>query len=221
MNHSCHKCGHTIEDGRPFCSECGAPQIRVILPEAPAPALAADGAAVGGNLAAEPVFPSDAASPVPASWSHSLRPSALAAAVAILLTLLGLNPFVGAFGAGWLTVALSRHRGAATTLRPATGARLGAMSGLVLFGLSTLFETLAVVVLHKGGELRDAMLDKIQQVSSRYPSPQVQPFIDFVKTPEGFAFMMAGSVIFGLLAFIALGSVGGAVGAAFLGRRRS
>ena len=33
MDHPCYKCGHSIEDGKPFCSQCGAPQIRVAMPE--------------------------------------------------------------------------------------------------------------------------------------------------------------------------------------------
>ena len=34
MDHSCYKCGHSVEDGKPFCGQCGAPQIRVPMPEA-------------------------------------------------------------------------------------------------------------------------------------------------------------------------------------------
>ena len=82
-----------------------------------------------------------------------------------------------------------------------------------------IFETLGVAVLHKGAELRSQMMEKIQQAAARYPGPEVQPFLDFAKSPEGFAFMMVASVIFGLAAFVVLGSLGGALGAAFQGRR--
>src|ERR1700722_13430012 len=34
MDQSCYKCGHTVENGKAFCSQCGAPQIRVVMPEA-------------------------------------------------------------------------------------------------------------------------------------------------------------------------------------------
>jgi hypothetical protein len=218
MNHPCHKCGHTIEDGKPFCAECGAPQIRVMLPEAAVePIIAAGGALLVGRAEAEPVLHGESANPLAVGWSHDLRPCALAAAVAIVLSFLGLNPFVAALGAGWLAIVFSRRRGL-SALRPATGARLGAMSGLLLFGMSTIFETLAVVVLHKGAEVKGEMLDKIRQVSERYPGPQVQPFLDFVRTPEGFAFMMIGSVLFALVGFIVLAGLGGAVAAAVLGR---
>jgi hypothetical protein len=98
------------------------------------------------------------------------------------------------------------------------GARLGAFSGFLLFGVSTIFETLAVAVLHKGAEIRSEMMDKVQQAVARYPGPEVQSFLDFAKSPDGFAFMMVASVIFGLVVFIILGSIGGALGATFLRR---
>jgi MFS family permease len=219
MNYPCHKCGRTLEEGRPFCPDCGAPQIRVILPEAnPQPVLAGEGAVLQGHAEALPVLPSDSASALPAPWSHDLKPCGLAAIIAIALSLVGLNPFVAALAAGWLAVTFSRRRMLGTALKPAAGGRLGALTGLLIFGISTIFETLAVVLLHKGAELRSEMLDKVQQVAQRYPGPEVQPLIDFVKTPEGFAFMMVGSVIFGLVAFIALSGLGGALGAWFLGR---
>ncbi len=207
-----------IEDGKPFCPECGAPQIRVVLPESPAPAAVAGEAAVlAGHAQPEPALHGEPSNPLAAGRFHDLKPCALAAGIAIVLSFLGLNPFVAALGAGGLATVFSGRR-ALATLPPAMGARLGAMSGLLLFGFSTLFETLAVVLLHKGAELRAQMLDKVQQISQRYPGAQVQPFLDFVKTPEGFAFMMAGSVVFALVAFIALGSAGGAIAAAVLGR---
>jgi MFS family permease len=221
MNYSCHKCGRTLEEGRPFCPDCGAPQIRVVLPEpSPEPALAGDGAVLQEHAEAVHVLPSDSANALPPGWSHDLKPCALAAAIAITLSLVGLNPFVAALAAGWLAVTFSRRRTLGSALRPGTGARLGAITGLLIFGMSTIFETLAVVLLHKGAELRSEMLDKVQQVAQRYPGPEVQPFVDFIKTPEGFALIMVGSVIFGLIAFIALGGVGGALGAWFLGRNQ-
>ncbi|HZW94173.1 MAG TPA: zinc ribbon domain-containing protein [Candidatus Eremiobacteraceae bacterium] len=220
MDHSCHKCGHSIEDGKPFCLQCGAPQIRVTLPEPPSPlVLAADGAVAAGDAEVEAVLPGITANALPESWSRDMKPCTLAAAIALVLTFLGLNPFVAALGTGLLAVVFSRRRGLGIVIRPAAGARLGAISGLLLFGMSTIFETLAFAFLHKGGELRNEMMDKIQQAAARYPGPEVQPFLDFAKSPGGFAFMMVASVIFGLLAFIALGSLGGALGARFMGRR--
>jgi hypothetical protein len=88
----------------------------------------------------------------------------------------------------------------------------------MFFAMSTILQLLAVAVLHKGAEIRSEMLDKVQQAAARYPGPEVQPFLDFAKTPDGFATIMVGSVMFGLVAFIVLGSCGGALGASLLGR---
>lgn len=221
MDHPCHKCGHSIEDGKPFCSQCGAPQIRVAVPETFAEATPqADGGArafdreVGSSASGIPV-----GSPPPVSGASDLRPCALAAIVAVGLTALRLNPFVAALGAGFLAIAFSRRRGPGTLVRGGSGARLGAVSGILFFAMSTVLELLAVALLHKGAEIRSQMLDKVQQAAARYPGPEVQPFLDFVKAPDGFAIMMVASVIFGLLAFVVLGSCGGALGAALLGRR--
>lgn len=218
MNHPCHRCGHIIEDGKPFCPQCGAPQIRVVLPETPQPALAGDTGILAANAEQESALPPERVSAIAAGASSDLKSCGLAATVAIALTFLGLNPFVAALGAGWLAVVFAR-RGRVGRLQPSKGARLGAITGFFLFGISTILETLAVVILHKGAELRGEMLNKVQQMAERYPGPEVQPFLDFVRTPEGFAFMLVGSVIFGLIGFILLGSAGGGICAAFLGRR--
>jgi zinc-ribbon domain len=220
MDHPCHKCGHTIEDGKPFCSQCGAPQIRVAIPETFVEAAPqGDGSvrALDRELA-----PSSSVIPIgslPGSEAHTLRPCALAAIVAVGLTALGLNPFVASLGAGFLAVAFYRRGGPGISIRSGSGAKLGAVSGVLFFAMSTILELLAVALLHKGAEIRGQMLDKIQQAAARYPGPEVQPFLDFVKSPDGFAIMMVASVIFGLLAFVVLGTCGGALGAALLGRR--
>jgi len=219
MDHPCHKCGHSIEDGKAFCSECGAPQIRVAMPEVPEQLTpASDGAmpVLGRDVA--PVFPGTPAGALPVRLSPTMQSCALAAAVAVGLTLLGLNAFVAALSTGFLAVVFFRRRGPGTALRAAAGARLGALSGLMFFGAATILQTLAVAVLHKGAEIRGEMIDKFQQAAARYPGPELQPLLDFVKSPNGFAFMMVVSLIVGCVALIVLGSLGGALGAALLGR---
>jgi hypothetical protein len=220
MDHPCYKCGHSIEDGKAFCSQCSAPQIRVIVPEVVAePVPAGHGLPPGPENELELGYPAVPASTLPGFWSHEARPCALAAAVAVLLVFLGLNPFVAALGAGSLAVVFSRRGSSGAAIRAGAGARLGALSGLLLFGASTVFEALAVAVLHRGGEIRNEMMDKVQQAATRYPSSKVQPFLDFVKSPGGLTFLIVASLIFGLVAFIALGSLGGYLGATFLRRR--
>jgi len=218
MDHQCYKCGQNIEDGKPFCPQCGAPQIRVAMAEAAAElAHAGDIAApaLGHELSLE-------ASGVPATslarW-HQAQPAALAAGVALLLIPLGLNPFVAALGTGFLAVVFARRRGPGSGIRTAAGARLGALSGLFFFGTLTFLVTLAVAVLHKGAEVRGQLIDKFQQAAARYPGPDVPSFLDFARSPSGLAFLLGTLLIFGFVACIALGAIGGALGASFLGRR--
>jgi len=219
MDHPCHKCGNSVEDGKAFCSQCGAPQIRVAMPEPSLELVPASGGAVPAlNGEVGPSFSGIPSVPLSLSWAHALQPCALAAAVALGLTVLGLNPFVAALGTGFLAVAFSRRRGPGPLIRGGAGGRLGALSGLLFFGASTILQTLAVAVLHKGAEIKSEQLDKLQQWATRYPGPEVQPFLDFVKSPDGFAILMVASLIVACVAFIVLGSFGGALGAALLGR---
>jgi hypothetical protein len=219
MDHPCYKCSHSVEDGKAFCAYCGAPQIRVAIAEVQTtPAVAED-----RIVQALPFDVRSDAQSVPAALLAGgrfdrLRPCALAAMIAAVPMFFGVSPFLAALGAGFLTIAFLRS-GHAGAIGAATGAKLGALSGLLLFALSTILEMLAVALLHKGAEIRSQMMEKIQQAAAHYPGPEVQPFLDFVRTPAGFTAMLVGSLIFGLIAFVVLGSCGGALGASLLGRR--
>ena len=63
------------------------------------------------------------------------------------------------------------------------------------------------------------MLDSLQQASARYTDPQMQPTLDFLRSSGGLVLMMVFLLIFGFLAFLVLGTIGGALGGAVLGRR--
>src|SRR5271163_4437797 len=86
MDHPCHKCGHSIEDGKAFCTECGAPQIRVTIPEAaPEPIPASDEPAPGLAHEAEPGFSGVSFTSLSTRLPSAVRPCALAAGVAAVL----------------------------------------------------------------------------------------------------------------------------------------
>lgn len=219
MDHPCYKCGHSIEDGKPFCPQCGAPQIRVAAVEvATGPAPTGDIVLPALRGKRDLASSSLGASSLLVGSYHAVKPCALAAAVALLLLLLRVNPFAAALGAGFLAVIFSRRR-PGSGIGAAAGARLGALSGLFFFSMLTILEASAVAILHKGAEVRSEIIDKIQQAAARYPGPEVQPFLDFAKSPGGLAIMMGASLIFGFVVFVLLGSLGGALGAAILGRR--
>jgi hypothetical protein len=220
MEHLCHKCGQGVEDGVAFCSHCGAPQIRVaIAQEPPVVALASESSSATGSA----VLPADQA---PASgtlavlWPHALPACAIAALAAALLMCLGLMvPFLAMLGTGFLAVVLYRRRAAGSVLRAWTGAQIGAASGLFCFGMAAIIEAIAVALFHSGGQIRNKMLEAIQQASSRTSDPQTQQVFDYFKSPPGMAVMMIFVIFFALISFIVLGGVGGSLGGVLFGRR--
>jgi hypothetical protein len=128
-------------------------------------------------------------------------------------------PLIAALGAGFLAVAFYRRRNPGTVIQPGTGARLGAISGLLCFGMTAILEAGVAVVRHKGEEIRKFLLDAVQQTAVRYSDPQYQPGLDFLRSPSGLVFMMVFLMIFFFLAFLLLGALGGSLGGAILGRK--
>jgi hypothetical protein len=211
MEQSCYKCGHMIDEGRPFCPHCSAPQIRV--------APLAEVASVPQVAAALPASETVPVLAVPMHWSHAVRPCALAALVGLLLMTLGLHPLVAMLVVGFLGVVFYRQGKPGVSLTAGAGARLGALSGLLWFAMSCILEAGVVLVWHKGPEIRQGLLAVIDQAASRTSDPQALAVFDRFKTPEGIEFLMVAGLIVGFLASVALGALGGVLAAKVLGRR--
>jgi hypothetical protein len=152
-------------------------------------------------------------------WAGKLQPCAFAALISVFLIALGLNPFVAMLGAGMLAVIFSRRRSPEFVIKAGTGARLGAISGLFCFGMSATLEAIVLAVFHKGPELRNAMLQVIQQAAARTNDPQVTAALDYFKSPQGLAVMLLFALVSAFFASIILGSIGGALAGVFLGQR--
>jgi hypothetical protein len=220
MEHSCHSCHQAVEDGVPFCQHCGAPQIRVAAVE---PVLASESASVDAqsprSLDALQATDNVPTISLPIQWSNALSACALAAAIAAVLMALGLMvPFLAVAGAGFLAVVFYRRRNSGVMIKAATGARLGAVSGLLCFGMSAVLEALALAIFHKGAALRGKMLEAIQQAGSRTTDPQAVAMLDYLKSPAGMAVVIVVVLIFAFVAFVVLSSLGGALGGTILGR---
>lgn len=198
-----------MEDGTPFCAQCGAPQIRV-----------------GGAESAEPhSYPGVAGSPsYPGStsiqWSQALPSAALAGLIAAGLMFIPLGAFgLGMIAAGVLAVLFYRRRNPLGNLTPGIGARLGALSGILGFGMFGIFTAVEVLVFHSGGELRAALLEAVQQSVARTSDPQARQMLDYLKSPPGLALVMALGLAVMLVFFLILSSIGGALAAVLLRRR--
>jgi hypothetical protein len=219
MENPCYKCGQVLEEGRPFCPHCAAPQIRVVMaepsPVAPAERVAAIGIA---DLPASETVPVLA---VPVSWSQALKPCALAALVALVLMFLRLTPAVAMFSTGFLAVVFYRQGHPNIRMKPTAGARLGAFGGLLCFGITTLLLALLATVPDLRAKIHDQMVGFLEQAAASNASdPQVQAFLRETKTPEGFVVTLLFIGIASLVVYVLLGALGGALGGAIFGRRK-
>jgi hypothetical protein len=224
MDHPCHKCGQSVEDGVPFCSHCGAPQIRVTVAE-PVPPI--PGNVSSGELRGSFTDESTAASPLRSTalptlidWPRALRACSLAALISILVMSLRLVvPSLALLGAGFLAVTFYRYRNPTWRVTVRSGAQLGAVTGLLCSVIIAIFSGIAFAVLQSGGQVRQQALEALQQVASRSNDPQVQATLDLLKNPEGLASKLVLATVGFLLLSVAAGSLAGALTGAFLGRR--
>ena len=220
MEQPCYKCGQVLEEGRPFCPHCGAPQIRVLVAE-PAPAGAfGEGAASAALPAALPASETVPVLAVSGSWSQALKPCALAAIVTTLLMFLGLHPLVAMFSAGFLAVVFSRQRRAGGSINAASGGKLGALGGFFCFALLAVLVAVASMVPELRTKFREGIIENADKWAAAHGGDaQVQAALDQMKTPEGFMMMMILGGILLLVCSIVLGALGGALGGGIFGRR--
>lgn len=203
MDHPCQQCGAAVEDGRPFCPHCRAPQVRVVVAAPPTPvALQAD--------------PQGATDPLDRVEYHPPAATGLFR-VALQAGMLGVIANIIPLGIGMvltgILAALLYHRAAGQTLSSPKAARLGAMSGAIAFAVSSILTVLAIVFLHAKDQFHDVLMKAIDQRAATY-GPDLQPTIQWLHTPEGFAMVLAFSMIFALffsMLFSAIGCVIGAV----------
>jgi len=214
VEHPCSQCGAAVEDGTAFCRQCNAPQIRVTLAE-PLPQSPA-----GSGEILLPKLSAFSLQPGVIQWSQAFPATAFAGVIAVLSMLLPLGLFgLGMLAAGIIAVRLYRRR-VPLVVTPGMGATLGAASGGFGFCIFAIFTAVAVTVFHAGGQLRAALITALEQSAARSSDPQAQTIVAQLKTPEGLAFVMAFGLALTLVVFVVLCSIGGAIGAAWLGRPR-
>jgi hypothetical protein len=225
MDHSCYKCGHSVDDGKPFCAECGAPQIRVATPEVLVPAA-------GGSVPSDKLREFSLDSP-PVSgtlnlpslsseveWGRALRASAIAAAISVVvMSLQLLFPLLAVLGAGSLAVALYYRRDSLRLLSTRAGAQVGAVTGVFISAVMGVCFAILLAVLRSEGPLHDEVIERLQQTATGSNGPQMQAMLDLLKAPEGLGKIIVAMIGFFLLT-IAASSLAGALTGAFLGRRK-
>jgi hypothetical protein len=223
MDHPCHKCGHSIEDGKAFCSQCSAPQIRVATAEDAMPVDV--GTVSSGGL---PGFSKESASTgllhpptvrYGIAWSLGIRVCAVAALISIaLMSFRLIPPLLALFGSGIVAVTFYNRRNPGPKLNARSGAQLGAAAGLIFSAISAVFFAIFVAVYQAGGDIRRDLMDQLQQFASRSNDPQVQATLDLIKTPEGISKVIAGMLGFFVISIVAA-SIAGALTGFFFARR--
>jgi hypothetical protein len=128
-------------------------------------------------------------------------------------------PLLALFGAGFLAVAFYRYRSQNWKVNARSGAQLGAVTGLLSSGIVAIFSAIVFGVLQSGGQVRQQVLEALQQVASRSSDPEVQATLDLLKHPEGLAGKLVLATVGFLLLSVAAGSLAGALTGAFFGRR--
>src|SRR6202035_1209888 len=203
MERPCYKCGASVEEGTPFCRRCNAPQFGVVGRE-PLPTITATPeAAIEKYTAYAPPHPSTL------EWPQALPSAGLSLIAAILITVVSKSTPLAMLAAGFLSVVLYRRRCPATHVTAGMGARLGALTGALGFGVVGV--TLALfTVFRSGKEIHDAFVTYIQQAAAQGGDPRLQQVIDLLNTADGFTFIMIFSLIITLVAFTIFSSLGGA-----------
>lgn len=215
-----------IEEGTPFCPQCGAPQIRVAIPENDSPAFT-PGTPSEMQPPAQPVTLADLpVRPATIPWRRAFRPILLGGSVIFFGSMLPLgvlwNILVIAIG-GAITVAFVRRQAwAAHDLGPSGGAKVGAAAGFVSYAVSAIMLVLACVV--EGPQIRQQLMARLQATQAQLGDPSsremLQNFMQKLNTPEGFATLVTVGLAMSFFIFVILGAVGGAIGAALMQRDR-
>ncbi len=210
MEQSCYKCGARFEEGTAFCPQCNAPQIRVAAAETlPPAAIAESGPPVS--------YHSDSRSAGAIEWSDALAAAALADLVAAMLIvlLLGAPLGLGVLAAGFLSVVFYRRRQPFFHLTSGAGAKLGALTGLLGYGIVGISLAVGAVAFHSWGKIHQQIVEAIQQAAAHSSDPQAQQIVEFFQTPAGFTLFL----VMTLVAFLISAGVGGAIGGALLRRK--
>ena len=156
--------------------------------------------------------------PISIEWAPALWSALMALSGAIFLTLLRTPAGLALLAAGFLCVLFYRRRSRAGLVTPGMGARLGALTGALGFGILAAILALAAA-LGQWQEVQDTCRKALQDYAAHSSDPHVSQLIDLSKTPEGFTLLMTVLLAMTLVAFLICSSVGGALGALLLHRK--
>jgi hypothetical protein len=205
-----------MEDGRPFCQQCRAPQIHVQMavtdPEhaasagevADAPPLRLSGAADFEHLHKVPSGPADQA----AATRAALKAGVLGGAIGLIVSPLGVVL------AGVLAVFfLRREKGFVPPVR--IGSRIGAAAGVVSFAIDYSLMLIQIFVQHAQQDYIQKVLNMWRELGANTSDPSIQTSIHLLFTPVGLVL----TFVFGMIFPALLAGASGAVSAKVMASR--
>jgi len=203
-----------VEDGRPFCPQCRAPQIHVQV------AIPDTDFAAGLNSAPDE-FPPQIPVETRLASSQTRQPgSAMDPGVAVRAALkagvLGffigmLLPFIAILLAGALAVYFYRNE-AGRVLPPALGSRLGGAAGVVAIAIQSIYFTIWIFVFHRQKEYIDSVTRLAHSLGADASIPDVQASLRSLFTPAGLAL----GLLLVMIVALVLASIGGALASRFM-----
>lgn len=217
VEHPCPRCSSSVDDNSPFCPTCEAAQVlaapkeysrspvTVTVEGTPAFLNAGTFSKTTGNTNAK----------------AELRAAFYAAIIAAVLSLIQPR---GAFIltlplGGFLSVLLYRRLSIGSEPSLRTGFRLGAISGLFVFGLLVMVIAAGTLALHSEADTHAQVIQVIQQAQARNPDPQAKQAFEYFMTPQGMALMMVIGFVFMVMLFVLLAGIGGTISASLLRRK--
>lgn len=121
--------------------------------------------------------------------------------------------------AGFLTLLLYRRFSLKSEVSPRAGFRLGAISGLFVFGLLMIVIAAGSLAFHSEADTHAQVIQVIKQAQARNPDPQARQVFEYFMTAQGMAIMMVVGFVFMGVLFVLLSGVGGAISASLLRRK--
>src|SRR5260221_600034 len=218
VEQTCYKCHASLPQGKVFCPECGAPLIRVTIPEpAFSPATVSD-TSVPAEISNVPkpkiVLPGKV------DWTYGLPAATLAGVVASVLMVASRGGFgIGMVATGTLAVVFYRRRDPNANISIWMGAKLGLMSGLVAFAISAAF--VAIVTLFSGMErLRAFLVEIVKQTLVFTSNPDSRQLFEQLLKPEDFRNLVLFYLFSFFVGFLLFSAIGGLMGATWMRFRR-
>jgi hypothetical protein len=83
----------------------------------------------------------------------------------------------------------------------------------------TLITTIGALAFRTGDQIRQLIFQSMEQAAARNPTVQAQELMQYVKTQDGFAVMLALILFMTLLFFVVLSTLGGMLGSTLFSRR--